>query len=246
MAAAALLHVDPAHEMDAGVDAFQRPHEFLVARIARQRQVECLVQLQQAGRVAVLGHVARAFDKRAQRRQLLVGGALAGGAHDAGLEHRAVFIEAVDLLGVQQPRNEAAVHRTGQEALHHQLVEHLAQRRAAHVQAPGQLDFVDAFARLELETHRHRLDGVVQLGLAGHGAGCGSGWRHESVGRLGAPGGDEVHTKVHTLCATTRVCPQDARQQSAPKNLGTGRSDREKTRAPTARGSQDQTPVSSV
>jgi len=174
VAAPALLHVDPAHEMDAGIDAFQGAHEFLVARQAGQLQVEGFIQFQQARGVAVFRHVPGPLDELAQPGQFLVAGTFAGGAHDARLQHRAVFVKAVDLLGVQQPGDEAPVDRSGQKALHHQLVEHLAQRRAADIQAPRQLDFVDAFARLEIKAHGHRLDRAIQLGLAGGRAGGGS------------------------------------------------------------------------
>ncbi|MNT85792.1 hypothetical protein D3C72_2260030 [compost metagenome] len=80
----------------------------------------------------------------------------------------------MDLLGVQQAGDEAPVDRAGQKSFHHQLVKHLAQRRAADIQAPRQLDLVDAFARLEFKAHRHGLDRAVQLGLAGGRAGGGS------------------------------------------------------------------------
>ncbi|KAG1534063.1 hypothetical protein G6F50_015667 [Rhizopus delemar] len=111
MAAPALLHVDPAHEMDAGIDAFQRAHEFFVARQAGQLQVEGFIQLQQARRVAVVRHVPGTLDELPQPGQFFVAGALAGGAHDAGLQYRAVFVQAVDLLGVQQAGDEAPVDR---------------------------------------------------------------------------------------------------------------------------------------
>ncbi|MNQ87316.1 hypothetical protein D3C85_1025340 [compost metagenome] len=174
MAAAPLLHVDPAHEVDARVDAFQRAHEFVVARIAGKGQVEGLVELQQARGVAVFRLVAGALHECPQAGKLFVGCALARGTHDAGFQHRAVLVQAVDLLGVQQAGDEAPIYRAGQKALDHELIEHFAQRCAADIQPARQLDLVDAFARLELEAHGHGLDGAVQLGLPGRRAGNGS------------------------------------------------------------------------
>ena len=109
--AAPLLHVDPAYEMDAGIHAFQRAHEFLVTRVTRQHQVEGLVQLQQARGLAVFRHVARTLDEGPQFGQLRIAGAFAGRAHDAGLQHGAVLIQRMDLLGVQQPGDETPVDR---------------------------------------------------------------------------------------------------------------------------------------
>ncbi|MNT83004.1 hypothetical protein D3C72_2228140 [compost metagenome] len=91
----------------------------------------------------------------------------------------------MDLLGVQQAGDKATVHGPGQKAFDHELVQHFAQRRAADVQPARKLDLVDAFARLELKAHCHRLDGAIQLRLARRGTGtgsdCGLGERHTGI-----------------------------------------------------------------
>ena len=152
------IHVDPADKANACVDVLKHAQHFGIVRHAHQPLMKGLVELDQFNRAAFAWVGPGVTQEGEQRVDVLVADALDGKAHRVDLDRLTQLIKIEDLLGIQFAAEKSPARRETKKAFGVQPVQGFAQRRAADAEPAGNGALIEALARLELETHSHRLE----------------------------------------------------------------------------------------
>src|SRR3546814_564099 len=139
---AAALHVDPAEEMDAGVDVAEHPQEFRITGNLGHALMKAFIQLQEMLDRRALLRLDAVIEIDVHGSEPFIGRPLAGELHNGDLEPEPSLVKIENLLHLQRPRKKAATGNQREQAFRDKPVHRLTQRGATDFPFASKLPLV--------------------------------------------------------------------------------------------------------